>query len=255
MEAKQLIKAYPTEKRRIDATGGNFLNVSEFFFDTIQGEGIHLGHPAAFLRLQECTLQCIWCDTTEVWKVGNPYTFDELYDLMILSGLVDALNEGQHLVITGGSPLLQQQRLTKFIESFIAKFGFKPYIEIENECVLLPDPALIALIDCWNNSPKLENSGNLKYTMYDPFVITTTAALRNSWFKFVITDQSDWDEIEFEFLDAELISRKQIILMPEGATRDELKNNTEMVVELAIRKGVLYRSREHIVLWNKMTGI
>jgi len=33
MEAKQLIKAFPKEERQVGT--GNFLRVSEFFFDTI----------------------------------------------------------------------------------------------------------------------------------------------------------------------------------------------------------------------------
>ena len=253
MEAKQLITAFPKEERR--SFSGDFLRVSEFFFDTIQGEGINLGHPAAFLRLQQCTLNCVWCDTTEVWRVGNPYSFKELYDLISESGLLEKLATGQHLILTGGSPLLQQTKLIKFLNGFINLFGFKPYTEIENECVLLPEDEIIPLINCWNNSPKLDNSGNSKHERYDPFVIQFTAALTNSWFKFVISDPSDWDEIEEEFLNPGLIKPEQIILMPEGATRDELKANMEKVVMLAIKKGVIYRSREHIVLWDRNTGV
>jgi organic radical activating enzyme len=254
MEAKQLIPAH-SPKRTPGSSDGGVLYVSEFFFDTIQGEGIHLGHPSAFLRLQHCTLDCIWCDTNEVWRQGNPYSFAELYNLMATSELKDKLKAGQHLILTGGSPLLQQSKLIKFIHAFIDHAGFKPYIEIENECVLLPDDEIIPLIDCWNNSPKLENSGNSRFNRYDPDIIRDTALLTNSWFKFVITERCDWAEIEEEFLEPGLIRRNQIILMPEGTTREELTAHTEMVVELAIRENVLYRSREHITLWNKMTGI
>lgn len=254
MEAKQLIPAH-SPKRTINSSDGDFLHVSEFFFDTIQGEGINLGYPAAFLRLQHCSLDCIWCDTNEVWRDGNPYTFKELFDMMVVSGLRKKLEAGQHLVITGGSPLLQQERLVKFIVAFRNWFGFKPYIEIENECVLYVIPELQPLVDCWNNSPKLENSGNSRFNRYDLDIIRDTALLPNSWFKFVITEKCDWAEIEEEYLESGLIKRDQIILMPEGATREELAAHTEMVVELAIRENVLYRSREHITLWNKMTGI
>lgn len=253
MEAKQLIKAFPKEERQVGT--GNFLRVSEFFFDTIQGEGFYLGHPAAFLRLQQCTLNCVWCDTTEVWRKGNPYSFDELIQMIDNTMLADKLSTGQHLILTGGSPLLQQGKLVKFITKFISYFGFKPFIEIENECVLLPDEELIPLIDCWNNSPKLDNSGNSKHERYDTFVIKMTAALKNSWFKFVISDLSDWDEIEEEFLIPGLIRRDQVILMPEGANRATLQSNMEKVVTLAIRENVIYRSREHIVLWDRNTGV
>jgi len=253
MEAKQLILAFPKSERR--AFSGDFLRVSEFFYDSIQGEGFYLGHPAAFLRLQQCTLNCVWCDTTEVWRVGNPYSFTELYDMIAGSGLDQRLMLGQHLIITGGSPLLQQSKLIKFIEGFMKRFEFMPFIEIENECVLLPDDGLIPYIGCWNNSPKLDNSGNSKHERFDSFVIEATAKLTNSWFKFVISDPSDWDEIKEEFVDTNLISMDQIILMPEGGNREALKANAEKVVELAIRENVLYRSREHIVLWDRNTGV
>lgn len=253
MEIVQLIPAFPKEERRTFT--GDFLRISEFFFDTIQGEGINLGSPAAFLRLQQCPLNCVWCDTTEVWRVGNPYSFDELFHMIEVSDLARKLEQGQHLILTGGSPLLQQQRLTKFFKAFDSHFGFLPYVEIENECVLLPEDDFIPFIDCWNNSPKLENSGNSRFERYDSFVINTTANLKNSWFKFVISDPSDWDEIETSFLEPDLIRKEQIILMPEGGNREALKANMEKVVALAVKKGVIYRSREHIVLWDKNTGV
>lgn len=254
MEAKQLIPAH-SPKRTPGSSDGGVLYVSEFFFDTIQGEGIHLGHPSAFLRLQYCTLDCIWCDTNEVWRDGNPYSLKELLSMIAKAGLNRKLEDGQHLVITGGSPLLQQEKLAQFLRTFNLEFGFFPYVEVENECVILPSPEIQPLVNCWNNSPKLENSGNSRFNRYDPAIIKDTALLPNSWFKFVITERCDWAEIEEEYLEPGLIKREQIILMPEGTTREELAAHTEMVVELAIRENVLYRSREHITLWNKMTGI
>ena len=43
--------------------------------------------------------------------------------------------------------------------------------------------------------------------------------------------------------------------MPLGGCREELYKNREYVVELAIRENVRYSSREHIVLWDKKTGV
>jgi len=254
MEAKQLIEAFPKEKRD-RPTHDEYLRVSEFFYDTIQGEGINLGHPSAFLRLQGCTLNCDWCDTTEVWRQGNPYTFDELYYLMGNNTIIRQLHSGQHLVITGGSPLLQQNELVEFIFGFKRQFGFKPYIEIENECSLFPTSALADIVDCWNNSPKLESSGNPLQRRYNPIIIADAASYLNSWFKFVITKPEDWDEIEQRFLRPRYINRDQIILMPEGMTKIDIERNTEMVVQMAIRQGVLFRTREHIVLWDRKVGI
>ena len=109
---KQIIPADAYKSRKeFKKTGEDFLRISEFYYDTIQGEGIHIGHPAAFMRLQNCSLGCSYCDTTEVWRYGSPYSFAEIFELMNDSMLPIKLKRGQYLVFTGGSPLLQQDKL------------------------------------------------------------------------------------------------------------------------------------------------
>ena len=101
---KQIIAAnsHP-DKRIFQKDGSKYLNISEFYYDTIQGEGIYIGQPAAFLRLKGCTMDCVYCDSKEVWRHGCPYTFTELFELMPLHFIMQ-LRAGQHLVFTGGSP-------------------------------------------------------------------------------------------------------------------------------------------------------
>lgn len=252
---KQIITAFPEEKKEIQKDTTDFLRISEFFYDTIQGEGINIGHPAAFLRMQNCTLNCSWCDTKEVWRYGNPYTFDELFNLIDQSNLISKLLTGQHLVFTGGSPMLQQDNLYLFITSFMKRYGFKPYIEVENECTRMPKAPIIGLINCWNNSPKLTSSGNKFELRYKPDIIKLISSLSNAWFKFVVTNDDDWLEIEEGFIGPGLIRKDQIILMPQGAIREELERNRPIVVELAVENGVRYSTREHIIIWDKKTGI
>lgn len=252
--SKQIISAYPTFwKERPEHE--DYLNIAEFFMDTIQGEGVNMGCPAAFLRFQNCILSCAWCDTKEVWRVGNPYTFRELYDRIRESGLVDKLKDGHHLVITGGSPLLQQDRLIKFLQGFINEYRFKPYIEIENECTRMPQPEMLAMVDCWNNSPKLSSSGNDFKKRYNALVLGTLGALNNSWFKFVITGEEDWEEISNYYIQTGLIPKDRILLMPEGSTREVFSEHRNAVIEMAIKYNVRYTTREHIVAWDKKTGV
>ena len=255
MIVKQIIKADPKRKRLAPANGEHTLKVSEFFFNSIQGEGINIGCPSAFLRLRGCPLNCSWCDTTEVWRYGNSYTFGELVDLMNRSGLTKALRNGQHLVITGGSPLLQQEALTGFLLYYIQQEEFTLYVEIENECHYAPNAVLERLVSCWNNSPKLSSSGVRQSVRYRPDVIKLLSSYSNSWFKFVVGCEDDWKEILMDFLEPQLISREQIILMPMGATRVELEKNREMVLNLAIEHNVRYCTREHIIIWDKKTGV
>ena len=233
----------------------NYLSISEFYYDTIQGEGFTLGTPAAFLRLQGCVLDCKYCDTKKVWKHGSEYSLNELVELITQDEIFQKLVKGQHLVVTGGSPLLQQKQLVYFFNLLQRQTGLVPYLEIENECVIMPSLEITRMIDQWNNSPKLSNSGVPRDKRYKPNVIKCIADFQDSWFKFVIQNESDWDEIEQDFLKPELIKREQIILMPCGATFSELKKNQQLTVDMAIRENVLYRSREHIVLWDTANGI
>jgi len=257
MNPKTLIAADPGRKRMYVDMDNGFLEISEFFCDTIQGEGVNMGCPAAFLRFQGCVLDCGFCDTQEVWRFGNPYSFMELYEMMEHPefDLIRKLRVGQHLVITGGSPLKQQFQLLSFIQGFVERYGFVPYIEIENECTIMPSTLLTKYISCWNNSPKLINSGNSNAARFKFHVLQKLAALSNSWFKFVVSKQEDWDEIEVDFIKILLIKKSQIILMPQGATREELERNRETVLNIAIEQGVRYSTREHVVIWDKKTGV
>lgn len=251
--ARSIIKDNPTEKRVVDS---NYkINVAEFFSRTIQGEGVSTGYPAAFLRVKDCSLNCVWCDSTEVWRKGNPYTYEELYRLMEENELIDDLKKGHHLVLTGGSPLKQQKQLAEFFALFQIKYGFIPFIEVENECMYKPTPEFAQFISQWNNSPKLENSEMKKKLRYKFEVLKETACLPNSWFKFVIVNLNDWKEVEEDFINAGLILREQVIVMPCGSNQEELSKTREFVANLAVEQNVLYSDRAHITIWDKKTGV
>lgn len=253
-KVKQLIPAFTKNPNSSDTKDA--LCVSEFFYDTIQGEGIYTGQPAVFLRLKGCTLNCTWCDTTEVWRQGSYWSYEQLFQLMKKNDVHKRLEDGHHLVITGGSPLMQQKELIDFLYSYDDYFGFHPFIEIENECVIKPLEDLLLIVECLNNSPKLENSGNSLIGRYKPDVIKATAVHDNSWFKFVISDPlKDFDEIKKNFIEPELIRREQIILMPNGSTKTAIEQNTPAVIELAIKYGVQFSTRLHILIWNNAVGV
>lgn len=253
---KQIIPFQPNLKKTFkkDHPEQDYLNISEFYYNTVQGEGIYIGQPAAFLRLQGCTLSCKYCDSKEVWRTGNPYTFEELFRLIEESDLREQLYNGQHLVLTGGSPLLQQYQIADFLWEFEMQYGFLPFVEIENECVIIPIPKIIGKVKCWNNSPKLSSCDMGAKHYYKPEAILKLSELENSWFKIVISREEDWEEIEEYFLGCNLIKKEQIILMPEGATRAELEKSRMLTVEMAIEHGVRYSDRLHIQIWNKKVG-
>lgn len=255
---KQIIKADP----KTSPSNGYYdndalcLHISEFFYDAIQGEGITTGYPAAFLRLSGCTLDCSYCDTKSIRNSGNTYTYTELFNLMDKFDIIPKFRSGQHLVITGGSPLKQLINLIGFLETFIKEYGFKPFIELENECTIMPGVDLIRMVDQWNNSPKLNNSMNPYHLRHKSSTLKMLSCLKNSWFKFVIcAAEADWKEILTDYITPKLILKEQIILMPQGKTRKEILKNSPAVIDLAVRENVRFSLREHIILWDNKIGV
>ena len=74
--------------------------VMEHFY-TIQGEGVHAGKPAYFVRLAGCDVGCVWCDVKESWPTeGFPmHTVSEICDWVKATA-------AQIVVITGGEPAM-----------------------------------------------------------------------------------------------------------------------------------------------------
>lgn len=246
-----LIEQLPKFEKKVE--GKNKLAIAELFCDTLQGEGVNMGVVSTFLRLKGCTLECVWCDTLEVWRYGNEYTFEEIFQLFESVNLISRFKGGQNLILTGGSPIKQQQQLLLFLKEFKLKYDFLPIVQIENECTLMPDTEFATYINTWNNSPKLANSGMKDKARRKPDIIRRLSLYPNSWFKFVIANEDDWKELERDYLP--LMRREQVILMPEGVTQEELNKNREFVADMAIANNVRYCDRLHIILWNKKTGV
>ena len=73
-------------------------------FTSLQGEGILVGVPSFFIRSSGCNMRCRWCDT--------PYTswLPEGERRPVTDLLAEATASGvQHVVVTGGEPLLQRE--------------------------------------------------------------------------------------------------------------------------------------------------
>jgi organic radical activating enzyme len=72
-------------------------------FHSLQGEGLHAGRSAFFIRLGGCSVGCSWCDTKHSW----PQDVHPRQSLTQLAGLTaEAAAEGAaFVVITGGEPL------------------------------------------------------------------------------------------------------------------------------------------------------
>ena len=92
--------------------------VNEIFY-SIQGEGLHAGMPAVFLRLAGCSMGCPWCDTKYALAAGQ-----EMNNLQVLVEL--AKYPCKTVVITGGEPT--EQDLPALIAS-LKSAGYTVHLE------------------------------------------------------------------------------------------------------------------------------
>ena len=235
--------------------GDPLLSVSEMFSQTLQGEGFYIGHPATFLRVQGCHIGCKFCDSSAIWRKGQAFHVNEILDILEVSGTIQRFREGEHLIITGGAPMLQEDRLLALLETFESRFDFIPFVQVENECTIEPSRDFLKYISCWNNSPKLQNSKVEQHKRYKPRTIKYMSKLDNSWFKFVVGSLGDWQEIEDFYLAPRLIRKDQVILMPKGYSQEELNETRLMVAELAMEKNVRFSDRLQITLYNTRVSV
>ena len=70
-------------------------------FHSLQGEGLHAGRSAFFIRLAGCTVGCSWCDTKHSW----PQDSHPERSLAELAGEAAAAAGAAFVVVTGGEPL------------------------------------------------------------------------------------------------------------------------------------------------------
>lgn len=77
--------------------------VSEYFHSW-QGEGVHVGRSAFFIRLFGCPIRCAWCDSSETWADGG-----RIPERISARELSDAAFSARpdFVVITGGEPAIR----------------------------------------------------------------------------------------------------------------------------------------------------
>jgi 7-carboxy-7-deazaguanine synthase len=220
-------------------------------FESIQGDGVSMGIPSVFVRLSICNLGCSWCDTAYTWDWS---TFDPRVEIEklevdeVLSRVL--LFRSRNTVITGGEPLLQMSPL----EDLAGKLDLAGRrIEVETNGTVRPSAGLSARISQWNVSPKLAHSGNKLERREKPAALRWFARATNAFFKFVISDPSDLDEVD-AFVERYAVPPERVLLMPEGRDAEVLARRSEWLPELCIARGFRYTTRVHVLLWAEERG-
>lgn len=248
------------------------MKVSEHFY-SIQGEGPTVGVPAYFIRLGKCNLICggpggclmkqgkasWWCDSEAIWRKSVNITPKELIDSWEDQGLLKDILDGTiHIVWTGGEPTLEQNAndIMAFIDYIDEYYDNDIYCEIETNGTIKPLYGLFEdYIDQINCSPKLANSGMPEDKRIVPDAIENIMKQKNYNFKFVVSNEEDIKEIESSYVFRFNIPRKNITIMPGVDNRVDLPERTLFTFEMT--KKYRYRgvTRQHILAWDKTTGV
>ena len=285
------------------------LKISELFY-SIQGEGRFMGVPSVFLRTFGCNFTCdgfgmakgeksdernvisikadsfknyndlplvhTGCDSYASWDPRFKHLSPVLDVEAIVEAIVDILPhkewKDEHLVITGGEPLLGWQKQYPELLSNEKMIALKELTFETNGTQPLSSEFKQYLLN-WtlNNkgrtskrgvdaltfsvSPKLSVSGEKWEDAICPEIVAGYEWCGYTYLKFVIGSQEDAEEAE----EAVNAYRKAgfsgpVYLMPLGGTERLYSLNNRSVAEYAMRKGWRYSDRLQIPLFKNAWG-
>lgn len=277
------------------------LKVAELFY-SIQGEGRYMGVPSVFLRVFGCNFSCAGfgmpkgelsleaknidpskykvykdlplvstgCDSYASWdprfKHLSPVIDTSSLAVSILDLLPERRWKDEHLVITGGEPLLGWQRA---YPDLLTSPGFEALKELTFETngtqELTPEFSRW-LHNEWHHdkgyftltfsvSPKLSVSGEKWEDAIKPDVVAQYSDYGYTYLKFVVASEYDVHEAEqavYEYEKAGFTG--PVYLMPVGGVESVYSMNNRKVAELAMKKGWRYSDRLQVPLFKNEWG-
>ena len=278
------------------------IKIAELFY-SLQGEGKYVGTPSVFLRTFGCNFTCggfgmpkgemsnerfkiqpeqykkyddlplvhTGCDSYASWDVRFKHLSPMMTTKDIADKIVDMLPNKQwkneHLVITGGEPLLGWQRSYEELLAHDNMKGLR-YVTFEtNGTQKLTDDFKKFLFNYSNKkglgdaeftfsvSAKLSASGESWDDAILPEVVNTYNNYGTVYLKFVIDKDSDIEEVERAvkaYRDYGL--ECDVYLMPVGGTDVKYFSNYKAVAEMAMKKGWKYSPRLQVDIWRNAWG-
>jgi 7-carboxy-7-deazaguanine synthase len=276
------------------------LKVAELFY-SIQGEGKYQGVPSVFLRTFGCNFKCAGfgmpkgelsqeannidptkysdykmlplvstgCDSYASWDPR----FKDLSPMLETDSIVDSIMEmlpekrwlDEHLVITGGEPLLGWQR--SFVDLLSnEKMRSLQELTFETNGTQSLHQDLRFFLNKWctsrsmgsitfSVSPKLSISGEKWDDAICPEIIYEYSQVGHTYLKFVVATNEDVEEAE-EAVNAyrKRGFRGHVYLMPCGGVERVYNLNNRAVAEMAMRKGWRYSDRLQVPLFKNEWG-
>jgi organic radical activating enzyme len=278
------------------------IKIAELFY-SIQGEGRYMGVPSVFLRTFGCNFKCAGfgmpkgelsneadnidpslyteykslplvstgCDSYASWDPRFKHLSPVLDTDAIADAIVDTLPykewRDEHLVITGGEPLLGWQRaypdllrhpkMAGLKEITFETNGTQPLTEEFAEYLLewlMPHPEYHKEIT-FSVSAKLSCSGEARHEAIRPDVVCNYETLGYTYLKFVVATEEDAEEaIETVDLYRAEGFTGPVYLMPVGGVESVYTLNNRRVAELAMKNGLRYSDRLQVPLFKNEWG-
>ncbi len=236
---------------------GSRLRIQERFV-SLQGEGMLVGVPSAFIRVAGCNLRCQWCDSPQTsWApVGEMTAVDEL--------VAWCARGPRHVVLTGGEPLL-----------FPAMGQLSCALRANGHHVTFETAGTVwlegAAADLMSLSPKLAHStphardpeAAVKHETrrLQPEILRRLMANYPWQLKFVVRTSAlelaaDLREIESLLGELKVCpqDRGRVLLMPEGTRPELLSGAYESLVQTCIERGFRLGERLHIAIFGHRPG-
>ena len=282
------------------------IKIAELFY-SIQGEGRYMGVPSVFLRTFGCNFKCAGFGmprgelSTEVEIIAiqdSQMPFGAYKDLPLVStgcdsyaswdprfkdyspmltsdGIVDRIMEiiphgewkDEHLVITGGEPLLGWQRAYPDLLSHPKMAGLKEITFETNGTQKLTEEFKEYLIEwqmpnldfarevTFSVSAKLPCSGEKWEEAILPEVVCEYEDFGTAYLKFVIATEQDFADAECAIAAYRKAGfRGHVYLMPVGGVESVYALNNRAVAIMAMNAGLRYSDRLQVPLFKNEWG-
>ncbi len=278
------------------------IKIAELFY-SIQGEGRYMGVPSVFLRTFGCNFKCQGFGmprgelSTEVETIASRISEFKIYEELplvttgcdsyaswdprfkdlspmlttdaIAERIVEIIPHGEwhdeHLVITGGEPLLGWQRAYPDLLEHDKMKGLKE-ITFETNGTQKLTPEFKHYLGEWTAthwdrevtfsvSAKLPCSGEKWDDAILPEVVCEYEQVGTAYLKFVIATEQDFADAECAIAAYRKAGFKgHIYLMPVGGVESVYALNNRTVADLAMKNGLRYSDRLQVPLFKNEWG-
>ena len=281
------------------------IKLAELFY-SIQGEGRYMGVPSVFLRTFGCNFTCqgfgmprgelstereaiadrivefkdynelplvsTGCDSYASWDAR----FKDLSPLVETDGIVERIMEmlphgewqDEHLVITGGEPLLGWQKAYPDLLSHPKMQALKEITFETNGSMRLTKDFRQYLLNwslgrkdrgynalTFSVSAKLPCSGEPWDDAIKPSVVCAYEEVGYTYLKFVVATEEDLNDAERAVEEYRAAGFKgPVYVMPVGGVERVYTLNNRAVAEMAMRKGWRYSDRLQVPLFKNEWG-